>query len=75
MLRVTIEIVPFGDEKAKRTIATYEIENRNSHYDAEPSVYSVTYDGPAGKVTAGFTHHRKDGADACVRAAMRAVGA
>ena len=75
MLRVTIDLVPFGDESAKRTLATYEIANRGplDDYGEERTMYSVSYDGPKGKIESSFTHDRADGVDACVRAAMAAI--
>lgn len=75
MLRVTIDLLPFGDESAKRTLATYEIVNRGplDGYGEECTLYSVVYDGPKGKIESGFTHDRADGVDACVRAAMAAI--
>lgn len=43
MLRVTIEIIPFGDESMKRTLDTLELVNDGTHPDRpEYGNYVVT---------------------------------
>ena len=56
MLRVTIEVVPFGDEERARKLATVEIANRGGL--APISDYSIALDG---EDVGGTRHERKRG--------------
>lgn len=70
MLRLTLEIVPFGDETLVRNIGTLEIARTTAH--ANPEDYTVYVWDKDGELTSIFTvedHAYSDGAwDLCRRA-------
>jgi hypothetical protein len=81
-LRVTIEIVPFGVEKDKRTIGVIDISNQGRDTDSDNFKYSaVLYmndlrgaplqadDAPK---RVSFLHRRQDGALPCIKRAIEA---
>ncbi|MBK6515786.1 MAG: hypothetical protein IPG04_17225 [Polyangiaceae bacterium] len=80
MIRVTIDIIPGGDESAKSTARLIEIVNVTRQEDIGDSVHMYE----AREVTAiwlrrgltkpnSFTHDRADGLEACVRRALVAL--
>lgn len=80
MIRVTIDIVPGGDEAEKHTVRVIEIGNVTRQEDMGDPVH--TYE--AREVSAiwlrreltkphRFTHDRNDGLEACVRRALVAL--
>lgn len=70
MLRVTIELVPFGDEQRKKTIGTVELWNTGGPEDDAHYEFDVkSEDGSChGNV---FHHRRADGAFALLARAFR----
>lgn len=68
MLRVTIELVPFGDEARKRTLETIEIGNV-----ADCGDELCLYEARQGSRSVEFGHNRSEGAVACVRDALEAL--
>lgn len=73
-LRITLEIVPFGNEDAKRTIHTINVSNMGKYSASEHTdgyLYSVKLDGEL--IMENLYHSRSHGAlklaeMACVRA-------
>lgn len=63
-LRVTLEIVPFGEEANKRTLHTIDVSNIGTigyaPYNGQHCEYSVTVDGQCLSET--LTHFRDRGA-------------
>lgn len=63
MIRVTIELVPFGDDTNSSTIGTLEISNRNELFDGM-HLYDVAYmlteiSGEVKNGNAQVAHERK----------------
>lgn len=74
-LRVTLEIVPFGDEEKKYVIETINISNIGSH-DGSIYAYSVEHNTYKQRTTdtPRVLHKRSDGAIAlAVRALQRVL--
>lgn len=74
MLRVTIEIVPWGEESRKRLIETVTIA-RTTAWD-DPEDYTVKHYDATGKILATAkveAHGRKDGARELVRRALNVL--
>jgi hypothetical protein len=59
MLKITIELIPFGDEKLKRVIEQFTVENDGSH-PARPEMGNYEIDHKSGIHTVR-NHFRKDG--------------
>lgn len=55
MMRITIEIVPFGEEIDKRTIHTIVVGNMGKVGDPDVYQYSIKLDG----ADCGTVHHRR----------------
>lgn len=83
MLRVTIELVPQGNEEQARRLRTIEIVNE--HYDApndtcEYTVRMYTNESDGKKKGMrymghnAFLHRRSDGAEVCVARALKVLG-
>ncbi len=76
MLRVKLELVPFGQEKMARQIGELRIHNDGSHPDRpEYGNYSVAIDIDGVPYATGcvLNHLRSAGAWALVRKALKAV--
>ena len=66
MIRMTVELVPFGDESNKKTICTAEIANMgyvDKHVDPNLCKYRVVVDGDrnALKIECEVEHFRDEG--------------
>lgn len=70
MLRVTVEIVPFGEESEKRTIATMKISRMKAFVN--PCDYQVCVDKPESKFVVK-KHYYEDGALCLVQRAMKVL--
>ncbi len=66
-LRMTLEIVPFGDESMKRTISTMTISRKQ--VSANPCDYTVRVAEPKHEFTV-LQHQYEDGAWELVRRAL-----
>lgn len=64
-LRVTVEIVPHGDESRKRTLNVLNIHNTGTKTWAGATRYVVDMDG--WRLDRNFLHDREDGALVLVR--------
>lgn len=74
-LRVTLEIVPYGNEDQKYTIETVNISNLGAT-DLGVYQYGIEYNKyKTGEYDAVVEHTRKDGATKLVELAMGAVNA
>jgi hypothetical protein len=81
-LRVTIEIVPFGVERDKRTIGVIDISNQGRDTDSDNFKYSavlyvndhhgVSLQAADAPKRVSFLHRREDGALPCVKCAIEA---
>jgi hypothetical protein len=72
MLRLTLEVVPHGNESRARTIGVIEIVNTGDH-PGRPEYGN--YRGTMGDREVEVTHHRRDdGAWKLVRRVLRALG-
>lgn len=69
MLRVTLDIIPFGSEAHRRTIGTLEIINDGTG-DRDTGNYDVSIDGRTARVE---DHDREDGAWVLLRRALEAL--
>lgn len=66
MLRVTVEIVPFGEESRKRTISTLEIGNLQGYGDVCDYICRLK-DGEKDETFYVRNHERKKGAWELIR--------
>ena len=80
MIRVTIDVIPHGNEDDRRTVAVYEIGNvtkpeglGDAVHGYEVRCYEVHGDDWDEPSAASFTHAPADGIGACVEAALRAL--
>ena len=80
MIRVTIDIVPGGDEAEKNTVRVIEIGNVTRQEDMGDPVHTYEVREPSAiwmrrELTKPrrFTHDRADGLEACVRRAIVAL--
>lgn len=82
MLRVTIDVVPLGDETQTRRLRTLKIVNENHEGPDDWYHYSVVELDHEGQKRGGarcigrrmFVHRRSDGVEVCVRKALEALG-
>lgn len=72
MLRITVELVPYGDETQKSTLSQFEVVNRG-HHEGEYFNYIVRKSRQEPDRLAGFYHIRDDGLNQCVRLAIEAL--
>ncbi len=75
MIRVTVEVVRFGDEAQASVIETVYIWNDGTG-DPENGHYGVSLDDPRSgdyDVQGTFDHPRREGLLACVRRALEAL--
>jgi len=74
MLRVTVEVVPWGNETRKRTIGTLEIARTTISDDPEDYDWlAYAQDGELVETGAVFGHRHKDGAWELVRRAVECL--
>lgn len=79
MIRVTIDIIPGGDEGAKSTARVIEIANVTRSEDLGCPVHTYEASETYGtwqvetKESWYFCHNRNDGIEACVRRALVAL--
>lgn len=73
-LRVTLEIVPFGNEDNKRTIYQLNIENQGSKTKAGRARYKAILAGDR-KLTWPITHFRENGALVLASKVLKRVAA
>lgn len=75
-LRVTLEIVPFGNEAEKRVIEVLNISNRGklNHGPDDLYAYGIEHNKyKTGEFDAFVNHHRNDGALALASYALEAL--
>lgn len=73
MLRVTIDLVPQGDEGRTRTLRTIEIVNTGVVMTGSEYLATMTAHDDATSYHVSFVHRRSDGVEACVRRALEAL--
>ena len=77
-LRVTLEIIPFGDEERARTIKTVNISNVTFKEGARDNVHNYVVEVDSYKnyndETLRISHNRSDGAETLVKKALEALG-
>lgn len=71
-LRITLEIVPLGEEKDKRTIRTIDVSNIG-RYDNRLHSYSIKVDGEL--INSTIRHNRDNGAERLAEKALALVSA
>lgn len=80
MLRVTLEVVPFGDEKHKRTIGQLDIfnvgcpEREDGQTNCWYGVMEITGKSPPGLYKQQVYHMRQKGAWELVRNVLSSLG-
>jgi len=73
MLRVTIDLVPFGVEDEKKILSQFIIHNVGSDPSLSPGVYNYKVSKSLTDPAYIFTHRRSDGLFECVERALRAM--
>lgn len=69
MLRITVELVPYGDESQKSTLSQFEVVN-NKHLHDTIYQYIVRESKEYPDPIVAFVHDRSDGLNDCLRLAF-----
>lgn len=72
MLRITIDLVPYGVESNKKTLSQFEIVNTGKREDSL-DIYIVRESAANPKPIVEFKHHRPAGLNVCVERALMAL--
>jgi len=74
MLRITIDLLPFGAEDEQVVLSQFVIHNIGRDDTLAPGVYRYKVSKSLTDPAFIFTHKRSDGLFVCLEQALRAVG-